>query len=89
MTIDKQKIRAAAMAAANGDSAYFEWMVTPPTVLELLDALDKAEKDRAELLDVVSSTYSMIVEHDDLFPFDFAVICEMLHASMEQMKVGN
>ena len=77
MTIDKEKIRAAAMAATQGEWSNYKTVVylpnvyggfdlhdmpnpnnnathiatsNPATVLSLLDALDKAEKDRDVLI---------------------------------------
>lgn len=59
MTIDKDKIRAACnkvidvssadIRVRNHNQEDFEWLITPHTVITLLDALDKAETDALEL----------------------------------------
>lgn len=54
----------------------------------LTEQLKQVKAQRDDLLETLESAYNIAVEHDGLFPFDWAVYCEMLHAAIVRAKSG-
>lgn len=81
-----RRIVACVNACAGTTSEYLESGAVMVCGRNQIDYFDELKQQRDDLLETLESAYNIAVEHDGLFPFDWAVYCEMLHAAIDRAK---
>lgn len=58
----------------------------PTTFSEAATELRNLQSQRDELLETIKYAYNYAVDHDDRYPFDWALYCEMLYMAIKKVE---